>query len=376
MPTLNKKIVGYVPDKLKYVQRAPSQVADYWEHDLWGDEKPPSREVRGAFVVDASNDKTLKTAMEWAGHARWNQKGGKPTIEERDNAPIESIEVVSLDIRGNGGRAWKVLIENTFYADLREDVMLDALRHGEGVKLGFLKGPFIWCGVGTQMKLVRVGSKLHDVVLAAGKRKAAPNVKKFALEVGGVYENRKGERSMYLGQVDTEYVTDANYEENRRRSSYQSQLPLNWKVTAERNYQLWVELKDYRPTLKSVLKRDAANRLGDTCGWCYWSFTTVKNRTVAGGMVEFEKVPADIFERIHQIGRDLVAHGVDKTNAAAADPGNARSPCYTPVEVDRANQPRMAHGMRYLVMRPAGTPRPEAPEIKALLDKVRDQFTP
>ena len=43
MPHLNKQIVGYVPAKMTYAQREPSEVSDYWEHDFWGDEKPTTR---------------------------------------------------------------------------------------------------------------------------------------------------------------------------------------------------------------------------------------------------------------------------------------------------------------------------------------------
>lgn len=145
MPHLNKNVVGYVPAKMTYVQRAPSEVSDYWEHDFWGDEKPPTRTVRETFVVDADNPNTRKTATEWAGpHA---------VFTDKTNDPIEEVEVVSLVLRGNGGRAWKVLIDGTFYVDLREDVMLDALRHGMGVKKGMLKGPFQWAGVAGQNHL-------------------------------------------------------------------------------------------------------------------------------------------------------------------------------------------------------------------------------
>lgn len=140
MPHFNKKIVGYAPTKMTYVQREPSEVSDYWEHDFWGDEKPPTRTVRETFVVDADNETTRQTATDWAEHS-WRTSTKKATFTDKPNTPIDEVEVISLEKRNQGGRAWKVLIEGTYYVDLREDVMLDALRNGQGVKKVMLKGP-------------------------------------------------------------------------------------------------------------------------------------------------------------------------------------------------------------------------------------------
>lgn len=353
MPHLNKNVVGYVPAKMTFVQREPSEVSDYWEHDFWGDEKPPTRTVRETFVVDADNPNTRKTATEWAGpHA---------VFTDKPNDPIEEVEVVSLVLRGNGGRAWKVLIDGTFYVDLREDVMLDALRHGAGVKKGMLKGPFVWCGVGTQMKLVRVGSKLHEVVLAAGKRKAAKDVKKF--EVGGVYENRKGERSVYLGQVDTEYVIDTNYEENRKRSYHQNALPVCYRVTEERNVQLWCDIPTYRKSFKEVMTKER-DPYGP--GWCYWCFKTAKGRTMAGKVGEVDV--SGVFDKIRRIGKDCVEYAVADTTKNIQERR-------TYGDLNECVLGHMAHHMRLCLMRPTGEPRPDAPSIQKLLDLVKEQLT-
>lgn len=348
MHSLNKKIVGYVPAKMTYVQREPSEVSDYWEHDFWDDEKPPTRTVRETFVVDADNPKTRQTATGWAGSK-------KATFTDKPNDPINELEVVSLERRAEGGRAWKVLIDGTYYVDLREDVLLDCLRHGPGVKKGMLKGPFVWCGVGTQMKLVRVGSTLYGVVLAASKRKAAKDVKKF--EVGGVYENRKGEQSVYLGQVDTEYAVDVNYEENMKRSYYQTKLPVCYRVVEERNVQLWCDIPSYHKTFKEMMTK---GKHPNASGRCYWCFKTVKGRTMAGKVGD-ENVDK-IFDKIHRIGQDCVEY--DKSINARRAYGN----------VDESAIQRMAHHMRLCLMRPTGAPRPEAPAIQKLLDIVKDQL--
>lgn len=206
--TLSKNFTGYIPERIKYVQRPPREVSDYWEHDWLTPEELRRKGVMvsEAFPIDATNKKTLETAMRWAkGRYNYDPKAKEiePKITEVPNDPIPTVEVVSLDIRSEGGRAWKVLIHGTYYVDLREDVLLDSLRNGEGVVRGELTGPFVWCLVGSHMKLVRVGSKLHDAVIEAGERRDSKNVTGAALKAGDIYENRKGEKFVFLGLVDS-----------------------------------------------------------------------------------------------------------------------------------------------------------------------------
>lgn len=152
----NSKFSGKIPDNVRYVMRPPSTVSDYWEHDIF-DKETMGRDVRETFVVDEANATALATAQRWATDAR--QEIVRP------NKPIEKLEIVSLQKRDNGGRAWKVLIDGAFYVDLREDVLLDCLRNAEGVAGAMLSGPFLWCSIAGHMKLVRVGSKLHEAVV-------------------------------------------------------------------------------------------------------------------------------------------------------------------------------------------------------------------
>ena len=332
---MKTQISGHIPEKLNYVQRQPRQVSDYWEDDVYLGEEPPTRNVRETWVVEVEEFKTARAAK-WAGK--------KPTVTARNNDPITEVEIVSLDKRGNGGRAWKVLIDGEYYVDLREDVMLDAIRRGKGGSGNMLKGPFVWCVIGTQMKLVRIGSKLYDAVVAAGRRKAAPTVKKSELEVGGIYEDKKGRHSVFLGLIDTEEVEDGNMEANRR--CYGRQLPPVWKVLKVRRQQLWASIHNFRPTLASSFTEETG----------YAAFTTVKSRTVAG-KVGFEQVPEDLFAKINKVGA--------KTTKRWVSDGRSSN--------DQLRS--MATMFSLCRMRAAGAAPPQIKEIEPLVALVKEQFT-
>lgn len=212
------------------------------------------------------------------------------------------------------------------------------------------------------MKLVRVGSALHDVVIAAGKRKSAKDVKKSELVVGGVYENRKGEQSVYLGQVDTEWVEDANAEENKRRG-YDNKLPFSCRVVKERNVQLWCDISAYHKTFKEVVTKE---RDPNGAGWCYWCFKTAKGRTMAGKVGD-EDV-GKVFEKVRRIGKECVEYSVAQTTK---DIKERR----TSGDLEARVLQHMIHHMGLCLMRPAGEPRPDAPVIQKLLDLVKEQLT-
>lgn len=190
-------VTGSIPEKLMYVQKPPTVAEDYWEQAVGGN--PPKVRVRPTFVVDAKNSKTMATAKKWAG-----TRG--VTIKELPNDPIPVVELVTLEVRSMGGRAWKVLVHGLYYVDLREDVLRDAIVYGKGTQGKEIIGPFIWCSVAGGLKLVRVGSALHQAVLASMAKRAEENVGTSDLVVGGVYADSRGQKHLYLGQVNADAV--------------------------------------------------------------------------------------------------------------------------------------------------------------------------
>jgi hypothetical protein len=231
-------LVARIPSQVTYAFREPTEVAIGWD-DI--EETGMTARVDPAFPVEAGNGETLSRALSWA---RGDESDAPTTTVPND--PIPEITIVNLEIRDEGGRAYKVALPaiegRSPYVDLREDVMLDTmLTNGVGVG-GVLGGPFIWARVGSQMKLIRVGSVLHRHVVAADIRNRQKAVAAQDLERGGVYSNKKGALFVYLGQCDTDELIYTEYVKNRFTPH-----TANFKVSpkAHRNVQAWMELMRY-----------------------------------------------------------------------------------------------------------------------------------
>lgn len=201
-------MIGNIPQNLTLFIREPFSLRNnYEDSELQIGE---TIQVRPTFVSDVKNKKTLETGQKWAGGYDWSwNKKIKFDVEEGVmNAPITDVKIVGLEIRSEGGRAYKVVVNGKYYVDFREDVLLDTLL-GPGVEPGGkLKGEFVWCKVNSEMKLVRVGSALHSALLKANEFDASKVVKD--LEVGGIYLNKKGERFVYMGKMDVAKLIDVS----------------------------------------------------------------------------------------------------------------------------------------------------------------------
>ena len=149
-----------------------------------------------AFPTDASKPVTANV-RDWCGG-----RGASMNETVVPNTPITKFQITGLVERGEGGRAYKAIIAGTFTIDVREDVVLWAIL-GPGIrKGGWVHGKFIWVQNGTQMRLTRVGSDLHKHLLAVDAAKAVPKPKPIPtrdLVVGGVYADKAGYHSAYLG---------------------------------------------------------------------------------------------------------------------------------------------------------------------------------
>ena len=209
----SKIIVGTIPDKISYVYSKTKDVniGCYWDIDFW-ENSNDTVSVYPTFPVADGDEKTLERAEKWAKDQcvvrdpitkNLVSDDTKVEIITVDNEPIRNIKVLSLEGRGNGGRAYKVVIDDKYYVDMREDVLVDVMLQ-VGIKPGgLLNGVFIWAKLGNQLRVVRVGSELHKLLDESDKKKDLPKIKKTDLEIGGVYQNRKGDKGIFLGYVNT-----------------------------------------------------------------------------------------------------------------------------------------------------------------------------
>lgn len=209
---------GFIPDKIRYVYANDKEVPVGCEWDIsWSDSsdgpKTVKKMVKPTFPIEEGDAKALTTATRWAENSEYDYQNPSKKVIVResivDNKPLKNVKVLSLEHRGQGGRAYKALIGD-YYVDLREDVLMDTLlKAGVGVD-GELKGEYIWAKLGAHMKLVRVGSELHRLILDYQKRKTIKVIGKRALEVGGVYQDLKKNKSIFLGYVQTSIMKSNN----------------------------------------------------------------------------------------------------------------------------------------------------------------------
>ena len=172
-------IIGYVPEEIVFIYSLSKQVGEV--------------EVFPAYIADSKNEKTIESGESWAKYCGYSKEERKVKKEKRKNSPIKNIQILELEYRGEGGRAYKVFIPNgEFYIDLREDVLMDIILNVGISPGGVLNGEYVFGVVGSQMKIMRVGSELHSEIIKSGEEKNKKKIKNSELIVGHSYSGRNG----------------------------------------------------------------------------------------------------------------------------------------------------------------------------------------
>ena len=150
------------------------------------------------------------SAQRWSG---WDKGNGSATMLDfadsnggRKFPTFKNIVITALNYRGNGGRAYQVLIpieENeNFYVlcDLREDTLMDVIFTQGIEKGGKLNGEFAFIRNGAQTNLVLVGSKDYETAKAiTQKKKESRKITNKELKIGYKYSTHNGKEAVYLG---------------------------------------------------------------------------------------------------------------------------------------------------------------------------------
>lgn len=188
-------MTGYIPPTITFISRKPETIVNEWED---GGEIN-SFEARPTYV--ATNDKTVESGKSWArGYGSTNRGITQHTF---DNKSFKSLRITSYEKRNEGGGAFKAIADGEWYVDLRTDTLLDILVN-HSIKNGEVQGAeFIWARVGSQAKVVRVGSSLHAKLVEATKLDKVKPPKATDLQPGDVYEAKNGDRAVFLGHVST-----------------------------------------------------------------------------------------------------------------------------------------------------------------------------
>lgn len=204
-------ISGSIPKKILYVfsDSKNINVGSCWD---WMN-SPNKIKVMPAMAVDANNKKTILTAEKWA-----SDNGKKNVSKTESDNIIKDIILCNIEYRGNGGRAYKVIADG-YYVDLREDVLTDIMLKSSIIN-GKINGEFIWAMVNSEMKIVRKDSELYNELIKSANLKSIKPIPIKELEVGGIYEDRNGMQSIFLGIVDTYSIIN-----NTKIDSFYKPLP-------------------------------------------------------------------------------------------------------------------------------------------------------
>ncbi len=173
--------MGYIPKKIAYVCPAENMTSLYRSYkiaqlfeDMDGSEdlikNISKNDVLHTYPVDAENPTRIESAKKWASnHYSVEQK--KLTVFEIENN-LSIIRILNLEVRGEGGRAYKCVSTHGFYFDLREDTLLDIFEHVGMEKGGIIKADFVWASTGSQMKLILKGSDTYKQLVEETETKS------------------------------------------------------------------------------------------------------------------------------------------------------------------------------------------------------------
>jgi len=164
--------------------------------------------ARKGFAVDIKSKNFQATASNWSQsithlaptlnrfQVLFEEDGD--LSEDTPNTPIK-LRLVSLEHRGQGGRAYKVVTETGYIYDFREDALMDVLTTVGVSPKGHLNGEFVWASIGAQMKLILVGGKIWKSFQKDKARQETKKIDNKDLEVGCVYETKNGGKTLFLG---------------------------------------------------------------------------------------------------------------------------------------------------------------------------------
>jgi hypothetical protein len=202
-------------DKVCYLSRATSK-----DKDLFGNEIT----VRHTFPYNPDSKTAPKTASRWADMTTWDYKtnkkikGPKPEFLERANEPF-SVTIINLDIRTQGGRAYKVIDAENRCFDLREDQVLEVFKRSGVLAGGQIPGQFVWGILGSQMRMVLVGGNIHKEMVEATealndfshKQASGQAPTESSLQFGHIYQKRDKSLHLFLGRVKVPGSTKASF---------------------------------------------------------------------------------------------------------------------------------------------------------------------
>ncbi len=264
------RIIASIPVNVTYFSSPACEVGFSWDGD--SDNIISNKiTVLPSYCSDSDNSKTLETGEKWAkGYATWCVKTKKYIYDpvtkiSRTNEPINGVRIVSLEKRSQGGRAYKVVTKEGYYFDIREDILLDIISNSSITK-SVINCDLLWCKIGSEMKLIRVDSDLHKHAIESQEIKNAGPIPANKLIAGRIYENRKGEKLLFLGNCTVDLVIDGSNG--------------NYKYSNSKR-QLWYNIPDYKVDSLGDKKKYFKDFIdGSSSSLCSYYYDFTKSKSV------------------------------------------------------------------------------------------------
>lgn len=197
-----------------YVSRQESKDTDISGNEI---------SVKHTFPYNPSSKTAPETALRWGRTSTYDYATKKyidspePVPVERPNDPFQ-VTLIDLDIRGRGGRAYKVIDQDSRCFDLREDQLMEVFKHTGILPGGKIPGTFTWV-IDEVVKLALVDGDLHKKVIEEERKLeklrhdqstgAAPSA--ATLVAGKVYKKRDESLWLFLGRVHRPGSNALNY---------------------------------------------------------------------------------------------------------------------------------------------------------------------
>lgn len=149
-----------------------------------------------------------------------------PIVFEFENKSFDNIAIVDLYYRGNGGRAYQIILEtegNKFRMDLRERTLMNVIEY-KGINAGGrLNGTFCFVKESAQTNIILEGTDEHKSAIEEREKrnKFTKNIRRNDLKVGYMYKTLNDSGAIYLGSV---YCCDIDEEEGLVSKPYKAML--------------------------------------------------------------------------------------------------------------------------------------------------------
>ena len=192
-------------------------------------------EVYNAFPVNADVSSAVATALEWGSNTYLKKQDSEESviIYELDNTGFIDAKIVDLSIRSEGGRAYKTILNNMFYVDLREKTLIQIIKNHR-IDKGIINVPLVYIQVGSQMTLVIRDSIEHKQAISQNNIREKKNITKY--KIGHIYKSLSGNYGIYLGEY---YVREYKCISSPNSWYRQSKLEFKYSISKPKKKKLF-----------------------------------------------------------------------------------------------------------------------------------------